>query len=161
MESWNQRRYESAGVRYQFVQDNVSWSHEGVLRGMHFQAPRGQAKLVSVLQGEIFDAVVDVRSGSPTFGLWFGCVLSHENRRQLLVPDGFAHGFLVTSQTALVLYKVSAFYDPGSEGVLSWQDPAVGIEWPTTPTGVSPRDRAAPLLAELDPARLPVFVPSV
>jgi dTDP-4-dehydrorhamnose 3,5-epimerase len=153
METWTRRRYEHDSP--DFVQDNASWSQKGILRGLHFQHPHAQAKLVSVLVGEVFDVVVDVRLESPTFGRWFGCVLSVENRRQLLCPGGFAHGFLVTSPNALVHYKTSDYYEPASESIVSWSDPQIGIEWPAAPTGLSPRDAAAPRLREIDPARLP------
>jgi len=150
MESWNRERYAAAGLDISFVQDNVSFSKNAVLRGLHFQVPpRPQGKLVSVLSGEVFDVAVDLRSGAPTFGRWVGRYLSEENRRQLYVPVGFAHGFVVTSQTALVSYKCTEVYSPGHERSLAWDDPEVGIEWPVSEPLLSPKDQAAPRLHEL------------
>jgi dTDP-4-dehydrorhamnose 3,5-epimerase len=150
LESWNRQRYGQAGLDISFVQDNVSFSKKGVLRGLHFQvAPRAQGKLVSVLGGEVFDVAVDLRSKSPTFGRWVGTYLSEENRRQLYVPDGFAHGFAVTSQTALVSYKCTEVYSPEHEQSLIWNDPELGIEWPVSEPLLSVKDRAAPRLSEL------------
>jgi dTDP-4-dehydrorhamnose 3,5-epimerase len=137
-----------AGVDLEFVQDNHSRSRRGIVRGMHFQP--GQAKLVRCARGEILDVVVDIRVGSPTFGGWESIELSDANHRQLLVPEGFAHGFCVLSEVADVTYKVSSYYDPATEGGFRFDDPAVGIQWPTTlELCVSARDRAAPTLAEL------------
>ena len=150
METWNRERYAAVGLDVSFVQDNVSRSKNGVLRGMHFQvAPRGQGKLVSVLEGEIYDVAVDLRADSPTFARWFGTHLSGENRRQLYIPEGFAHGFVVTGETALVLYKCTEIYSPEHERSLAWDDPEIGIEWPVAEPLLSPKDRAAPRLSEL------------
>jgi dTDP-4-dehydrorhamnose 3,5-epimerase len=129
-ESFHADRYQAAGVGGPFVQDNVSRSRRGVLRGLHFQHPHGQRKLVSVLAGEVFDVAVDVRVGSPTFGKWTGEVLSAENGRQLFIPEGFAHGFLTLSDEALFAYKCSEYYRPEAERVLLWSDSEVGIDWP-------------------------------
>ena len=148
-------RYEAAGLSAAFVQDNVSFSHRHVLRGLHFQHPHGQGKLVTVLGGEVFDVAVDVRSGSPTFGRWAAFSLSAANLRQLWIPPGFAHGFVVTGESAVVLYKVTAGYVPADECSIRWDDPAVGIRWPVATPTLSPRDAAAPLLADVDAARLP------
>lgn len=155
--SWSADAYAAAGVRGPFVQDNVSYSRRGVLRGLHLQHPGGQAKLVSVLHGSVFDVAVDVRRGSATFGRWVGEELSAGNRRQLYIPAGFAHGFLVLSDDALVSYKVDAPYRPDAELSLRWDDPALGIVWPDAGVApqLSPKDASAVTLRELDPLRLP------
>ncbi len=156
-ESWSAERYAAWGLPDRFVQDNVSYSTRGVLRGMHLQHPHGQGKLVSVLRGEIHDVAVDVRRGSPTFGQWCAERLSAENGRQLYVPPGFAHGFLVVGEEALVMYKVSAPYRPESELTIAWDDPDLGIPWPVEGTlNVSPRDAAAPRLRDVPEERLPM-----
>jgi dTDP-4-dehydrorhamnose 3,5-epimerase len=155
METWNRRRYVEAGLPGEFVQDNVSFSQHGVLRGLHYQHPNAQGKLVYVLQGEVFDVAVDVRVGSPSFGRWVGVTLSADNRRQFWVPPGFAHGFCVTGETALFCYKCTELYAPEHEGSILWNDPAIGIAWPLEHPTLSAKDAAAPPLAELSPARLP------
>jgi dTDP-4-dehydrorhamnose 3,5-epimerase len=130
-ESYNEKKLATALSRpMSFVQDNHSRSARGVLRGLHYQLPHPQGKLVRVVQGEVFDVAVDMRRGSPTLGRWESDVLSAENKRQLWVPEGFAHGFLVLSETAEVLYKTTDYYHPEAEHCLSWDDPAVGIVWP-------------------------------
>jgi dTDP-4-dehydrorhamnose 3,5-epimerase len=136
----------------EFVQDNQSRSRHGILRGMHFQP--GQAKLVRCVRGAIFDVIVDIRVGSPSFAQWEGFELNDETHHQLLVPDGFAHGFCVLSEVADVVYKVSAYYDPTAEGGFKFDDPAVGIEWPLAPDAmsVSARDAQAPTLAQVAPS---------
>src|SRR5512145_341043 len=126
LETWNQKRYEDAGVSGRFVQDNISFSRRGILRGLHFQNPRAQGKLLQVLQGEVFDVAVDLRKGSPHFGRWHGVHLSAENKLQFFIPAGFAHGFAVVSETALFHYKCTEFYSPSDEVVLRWDDPAIG-----------------------------------
>jgi dTDP-4-dehydrorhamnose 3,5-epimerase len=156
METWNQARYAEIGLPERFVQDNLSYSRRGVLRGLHFQNPNGQGKLVYVLQGEVFDVAVDIRLGSPTFGQTAVAVLSAENRRQFYIPPGFAHGFCVTSETALFAYKCTEFYDPKAEASILWNDPALGIDWPVHSPELSVKDRAAPTLAEFPRDRLPV-----
>ncbi len=138
-----------------FVQDNLSYSSQGVLRGLHYQLGQPQGKLVCALQGEIFDVVVDIRRGSPTFGSWLGVVLDARSCRQLYVPQGFAHGFCVTSEAALVLYKCTDYYAPQEEKGIRWNDPALGIDWPITDPIISPRDRAYPNLHEVPAAELP------
>jgi dTDP-4-dehydrorhamnose 3,5-epimerase len=151
LESYNQRRFEEAvGRNLSFVQDNHSRSSKGVLRGLHFQLPpSAQGKLIRVVAGAIFDVAVDVRRSSPTFGRWVGAELSAENRRQLWIPEGFAHGFLTLTDTADVLYKASNFYSPADEGSVIWNDPAIGIEWPLEGDPLlSGKDAAAPLLAD-------------
>lgn len=140
-ETWNLRRYTEAGLDRHFVQDNLSYSRRGILRGLHFQNPRPQGKLVYVLEGEVFDVAVDVRADSPTFGQWYGATLSAENHLQLFVPEGFAHGFCVTSEFALFAYKCTDFYNPSAEFSLQWNDPAIGIEWPIDDPELSTKDR--------------------
>jgi dTDP-4-dehydrorhamnose 3,5-epimerase len=159
MESFNQKAFDAAaGRRVEFVQDNHSRSAKGVLRGLHYQLPpHAQGKLVRVTSGSVFDVAVDVRRGSATFGRWVGIELSGENHRQLWIPPGMAHGFLVTSESADFLYKTTDFYAPQAEGCVLWSDPAIGIEWPDI--GIAPqlaaKDAAAPVLAAaatFDPA---------
>ena len=147
-ESFNTRAFaEAVGHQVNFVQDNQSTSLRHVLRGLHFQEPHRQGKLVRALSGSIYDVAADIRPDSPTFGTWVGVELSAENRRQLWVPEGLAHGFLVLSETADVLYKTTDFYAPGCEKCIRWDDPRLAIEWPlTAPPLLSPRDAAAPLL---------------
>lgn len=132
METYNQKDMEEAGLNMVFVQDNQSMSTKGVLRGLHFQKQFPQGKLVRVIKGCVFDVAVDLRKGSETFGKWFGIELSEENKKQFYIPEGFAHGFLVLSDTAEFCYKCTDFYHPGDEGGLIWNDPDVGIEWPIT-----------------------------
>jgi dTDP-4-dehydrorhamnose 3,5-epimerase len=157
MESWNGRRYEEAGLPGRFVQDNLSYSAHGVLRGLHFQNPDPQGKLVSVLQGEVFDVAVDIRVGSPTFGKWTGTTLSAENKRQFYVPPNFAHGFVVTSEAALFFYKCTDYYAPASERTVLWNDPDISIEWPIAEPTLSDKDRAAPPLREMPEEALPRY----
>lgn len=157
MESWNRRRYhetilELAG--YDFVQDNFSLSRRGILRGLHFQNPAAQGKLVSVLEGEVFDVAVDIRRGSRTFGQWHGLNLSAENHLQFFIPPGFAHGFAVLSETALFHYKCTEYYSPKDEKAIRWDDPEIGIQWPLKDPILSPRDAAAPLLRDIPPDQL-------
>ncbi|NLD72317.1 MAG: dTDP-4-dehydrorhamnose 3,5-epimerase, partial [Chloroflexi bacterium] len=148
LESYNQQRYAEHGIDVAFVQDNHSRSARGTLRGLHYQAPPGQAKLVRVVAGEVFDVAVDIRRGSPTYGRWVGVTLSAENHRQLYVPTGFAHGFCVVSESADFLYKVTSYYAPAEERGIAWDDPALGIEWPVQDPILSDRDRHHPPLAE-------------
>lgn len=157
-ETWHRERYAEAGIAAAFVQDNVSLSEGNVVRGLHLQNPSPQGKLIWVLQGEVFDVAVDVRVGSPTFGRWTAEVLSHANRRQLWVPEGFAHGFCVVSETALFAYKCTDYYDPAAELAVQWNDPAIGIDWPVTLPVLSPRDASAPPLSTVDRERLPAYV---
>lgn len=155
LEAYSAERYAAAGIPEPFVQDNVSLSRRGVLRGLHFQEPGAQGKLVHVLRGAVWDVAVDVRVGSPTFGRWVGEELSDGNRRQLWVPAGFAHGFVVLSDEALVAYKCTAPYRPEHERVVRWDDPELGIAWPMDRPTLSMRDRAAPSLGEVVGAQLP------
>lgn len=160
MESWNGGRYEEAGIPepgLRFVQDNLSFSAHGVLRGLHFQNPRAQGKLVSVLRGEVFDVAVDIRVGSPTFGEWTGVTLSAENKRQFWVPPDFAHGFVVTGEDALFSYKCTEYYAPEHDGTVIWNDPEIGIEWPIEDPTLSEKDRTAPPLREMSEGVLPRY----
>ncbi len=152
METWNRKRYGELGIPVDFVQDNLSYSQGGVLRGLHFQTPNAQGKLVSVLQGEVFDVAVDIRVGSATFGEWVGAVLSLENKRQLYVPEGFAHGFLVTGKEALFSYKCTDYYNKEAEHSLLWNDPDLAIDWPIEDPLLSDKDSAALHLVELFPS---------
>ena len=147
-ESYSYQKYAALGIRDQFVQDNHSRSARHVLRGLHYQAGQGQAKLVRVVVGSVFDVAVDVRWGSPTFGEWVGIELSAANRRQLYVPVGFAHGFCVLSEAAEFLYKVSSYYAPKLERGIAWDDADIGIDWPVAAPILSERDRVHPRLLE-------------
>jgi dTDP-4-dehydrorhamnose 3,5-epimerase len=155
LEVWKQPVYADAGVPERFVQDNLSFSTQGVLRGLHYQNPAPQGKLVCVLQGIIYDVVVDLRRGSPTFGQWEGFTLDARSGQQVYVPEGFAHGFAVTSDTALVIYKCTDVYQPRNERSVSWNDPDLGISWPVADPVLSDKDRAAPRLAQIPPGDLP------
>jgi dTDP-4-dehydrorhamnose 3,5-epimerase len=154
-ETYQADRYTSHGIIGPFVQDNLSRSARGVLRGLHFQNPKSQGKLVSVQRGHVLDVAVDVRRGSPTFGRHVTVELSEENRRQLWVPRGFAHGFVVLSDSADFFYKCDEYYSPSDEIVVRWNDPAIGINWGIDAPTLSPRDAAAPLLADVP--MLPVY----
>ncbi|MCP4037083.1 MAG: dTDP-4-dehydrorhamnose 3,5-epimerase [bacterium] len=156
-ESYQAEHYHDGGIEVDFVQDNHSRSCRGTLRGLHAQGARPQDKLVRVLFGEIYDVAVDVRRGSPTFGKYVGAVLSAENFRQLFIPAGFVHGFVVTSDLAEVEYKCSDYYDPGGELSVAWNDPQIGIDWPVADPLLSPKDAEAPALAEIDPQVLPIY----
>ncbi|MGI8740365.1 MAG: dTDP-4-dehydrorhamnose 3,5-epimerase [Gammaproteobacteria bacterium] len=157
MEAFQARRYAEGGIVGPFVQDNVSFSRFGVLRGLHFQHPHAQGKLVYVLQGEIFDVAVDIRQGSPAFGKWFAASLSADNKRQLWVPAGFAHGFCVTSETALFAYKCTDYYQPEAEGTVAWNDPRVGVDWPLKRPELSAKDDSASPLDQIPPSGLPMY----
>lgn len=130
METYHQVDYKRTGIKCTFVQDNRSYSRKGVLRGLHFQKKYPQDKLISVLRGEIYDVAVDLRENSKTYGKWFGLILSDQNRKQLFIPKGFAHGYLVLSEEAEIFYKCSEVYHPEDEGGIIWNDPAIGIKWP-------------------------------
>lgn len=130
LETYNKKDFENAGLKYNFVQDNQSKSRKGVLRGLHFQKTHPQAKLVRVLEGEVFDVAVDLRKDSKTYGKWVGVVLSAENKKQFMIPRGFAHGFVVLSDEATFAYKCDDFYHPEDEGGIIWNDPEVNIKWP-------------------------------
>lgn len=158
METWRKDRYAGLGLPADFVQDNLSRSGRGVLRGLHAQHPHGQGKLIQVVQGEVFDVVVDIRLGSPHFGRWFGVTLSEADGRQLFVPPGFAHGFCVTGDSALVAYKCTDVHHPEAELCVAWDDPDLGIAWPLEGAPIlSERDRAGLRLAAIPPERLPTY----
>lgn len=141
-EAWSERDFTAAGLSMRFVQDNQSRSSKGVLRGLHYQKTMPQGKLVRCIEGEVFDVAVDIRPGSPTFGKWHGVILSSEKQNQFYIPEGFAHGFLVLSSTAIFSYKCTEFYHPEDEGGLMWNDPAIAIAWPDI--------GMAPLLSDKD-----------
>ncbi|MGO9832261.1 MAG: dTDP-4-dehydrorhamnose 3,5-epimerase [Myxococcaceae bacterium] len=157
LETFQAERYAAAGIQGPFVQDNLSRSAKGTLRGLHFQEPRAQGKLVQVLRGAVWDVAVDVRKGSPHFGAWLAVELTDDNRRQLWIPPGFAHGFCVLSETADFFYKCTDFYAPECERAVRWDDPALGIGWPLASPLISAKDRSAPALAEAP--TLPVYRP--
>lgn len=151
LESYNRRDFAAAtGLDPDFVQDNHSRSARGVLRGLHYQLRQPQGKLVRVVRGSVFDVAVDLRRGSPTFGHWAGVELSEENQRQMWVPPGFAHGFLVTSDSADVQYKATAYYAPEHERCIAWNDPEIGIRWPAEAPVLSEKDRRAGPLSQAD-----------
>ncbi len=143
METYSEKEFSDAGISVKFVQDNESRSRKGVLRGLHFQKRNPQGKLVRVIEGEVFDVAVDLRKESRTFGKWVGVTLSAENRKQFYIPEGFAHGFVVLSDTASFVYKCTRLYAPGDEGGLLWNDPQIGIRWPVG-------EDFAPILSEKD-----------
>ncbi len=157
LETWNQQRYASLGLPERFVQDNLSSSSRGVLRGLHYQHPNGQGKLVTVLRGEVYDVAVDIRVGSPDFGRWVGVTLSGENHRSLYIPPGFAHGFVVLSDEALFSYKCTEYYAPSCEASLIWDDPDLAIAWPESSPILSPKDLAAPRLRDVPRDLLPTY----
>mgnify|MGYP001350151085 CR=1 FL=1 len=153
METYNEQDFFRAGLRYRFVQDNQSSSVKGVLRGLHFQKKHPQAKLVRVLRGEVFDVAVDLRKGSPTYGEWVGEILTAENKKQLMIPRGFAHGFLVLSDYAEFAYKCDEFYHPEDEGGIMYDDPDIGIVWPMEGDYIlSDKDRKHPALSQIEVA---------
>jgi dTDP-4-dehydrorhamnose 3,5-epimerase len=157
-ETFHAQRYADAGLGERFVQDNLSRSVHGTLRGLHYQEPHAQGKLVMVLEGTVYDVVVDIRKGSPTFGQWQAFDLSSANYRQLYVPPGCAHGFCVTSEQAAVLYKCTDFYSPKDERGIVWNDPALAISWPVTTPLLSQKDQAYGTLAATE-TQLPLFRP--
>lgn len=157
METWNQTAYAAAGITENFVQDNLSLSKKGTLRGLHFQKPDTQGKLIYALEGEIFDVVVDIRNGSPTFGRFVSVILNSENKSQLYIAPGFAHGFCVTSEQALVAYKCTARYNPQAEGCVRWNDPDLAIPWPVRDPELSDKDKCGKRLADFPANRLPDY----
>jgi len=157
LETWSHRRYSEAGMPHTFVQDNLSRSARGILRGLHLQHPFGQGKLVQVMHGEVYDVAVDVRVGSPTFGQWVGTTLTADNHRQVYIPPGFAHGFCVVSEHALFSYKCTEAYHRETELGVIWNDPDLGIEWPVSDPQLSPKDAEFPRLAEIPAERLPTW----
>jgi dTDP-4-dehydrorhamnose 3,5-epimerase len=156
-ESYNQAKYAEAGIISTFVQNNVSRSSKGVLRGLHYQWPNPQGKRVSVLEGEVYDVAVDIRRGSPTFGQWAGVMLSADNHRHFWIPEGFAHGFCVVSDYATFSYQCTALYDAKADAGVRWNDAALGIDWPISAPQLSEKDLKAPLLADVPAEKLPVF----
>jgi len=158
METYHQEKYVGGGIGRTFVQDNYSHStRKGILRGLHYQLRHAQAKLIYVVEGEIFDVAVDIRRGSPCFGQWFGTHLSSKNKRQMFIPEGFAHGFCVLSEMADIMYKCTDFYVPQDEFGVDWSDPTVGIDWPLESPHLSEKDAQNPLLSEIPEDSLPVY----
>jgi dTDP-4-dehydrorhamnose 3,5-epimerase len=158
-ETWNAERYAAQGLPSSFVQSNVSSSSKGVLRGLHYQWPRPQGKLVTVLQGEVYDVAVDIRRGSPTFGRWEAFILSGENRRQLWIPPGFAHGFAVLSDDALFNYLCTDVYVKEADASVRWNDADIAVDWPISTPTLSSKDEQAPFLQDIPAERLPVYLP--
>lgn len=156
-ETWNRSRYAEAGLEFPVAQSNVSVSERGVLRGLHYQWPNPQGKLVWVLEGEVYDVAVDIRRGSPSFGQWTAVYLSAENRRQLWIPEGFAHGFATVSERAVFCYLCTREYDPAADANLLWNDAELAIDWPVSGPSLSGKDARAPLLRDIPAERLPVF----
>ena len=157
METWHARRYAAAGLPERFMQANISRSTAGVIRGLHYQYPEPQGKLVQVLDGRIFDVAVDIRSGSPTFGEWAGVELSADNHRQFYVPEGFAHGFCVLGEGATISYLCTREFSARYDAALAWDDPDIAVDWPIDPASLSAKDRSAPRLKDIPPDRLPRF----
>ncbi|QDE38490.1 dTDP-4-dehydrorhamnose 3,5-epimerase [Luteibacter pinisoli] len=157
-ESYNEDKYRAGGIDCRFVQSNVSRSARGVLRGLHFQWPNPQGKLVSVLEGEVFDVAVDIRRGSPTFGQSASVMLTAENHRHFWIPEGFAHGFCVVSEHATFSYQCTNLYDAKADGSIRWDDPAIGIDWPVSAPLLSDKDARAVFLADMPAERLPEYV---
>lgn len=156
-EGWNRERFSAQGLPMDFVQSNISSSSRGVLRGLHYQWPRPQGKLVSVLEGEVYDVAVDIRRGSPTFGHWEAVVLSAENKRQFWIPEGFAHGFAVLSERALFHYLCTEVYVADADASVRWNDADIAVDWPISVPQLSAKDESAPFLADIAEDRLPVF----
>ena len=157
IETFHRKRYKQGGVDTEFVQDNLSFSSKGIIRGLHYQFPQAQAKLVQVIKGEVFDVTVDIRRGSPTFGKWISVVISDEDKQQIYIPEGFAHGFCVLSDTAFLSYKCSDLYAPDCEGGILWSDPDLNIDWPLEQPLLSGKDSQYPCLNEISFDRLPVY----
>lgn len=159
METWQQQRYRQAGIKHDFVQSNLSQSKQGVLRGLHYQNPNPQGKLIQVLAGEVFDVAVDIRLGSPTFGNVESVILSAENKKQFYIPEGFAHGFCVLSETALFCYQCTNYYNAAADGSILWSDDDLTIDWPISSPILSEKDSKALKLKDIDPDKLPVYLP--
>ena len=157
LEIFNLQKYKEKCIPSNFVQDNLSLSFRGVLRGLHYQIEKQQAKLVSVIDGEVFDVAADIRKGSPSFGKWTGVFLSGGNHRQLFIPEGFAHGFCVLSEKAIFTYKCSDFYSSKAERGIIWNDNLINIDWPTTCPIISEKDNLFPSLSEIPESDLPVY----
>ena len=158
-ETWNAERFAAHGLPTKFVQSNVSTSVKGVLRGLHYQWPRPQGKLVSVLEGEVYDVAVDIRRGSPTFGRWEAVLLSADNHRQFWIPEGFAHGFAVLSERAVFSYLCTDVYVREADAGVRWNDAGIAVDWPVSAPTLSAKDEAAPVLADIPEDRLPVYQP--
>lgn len=156
-ESFNQSKFAEVGIDRNFVQSNVSRSAMGVLRGLHYQWPNPQGKLVSVLEGEVFDVAVDIRRGSPTFGQWTGVMLTAENKRHFWIPEGFAHGFCVLSEYATFTYQCTALYDRDADAGIRWNDADIGVDWPIRQPLLSEKDQKALLLKDVPTDRLPEY----
>ncbi|MDR3444407.1 MULTISPECIES: dTDP-4-dehydrorhamnose 3,5-epimerase [unclassified Dyella] len=156
-ESYHEAKFRAAGLSTNFVQSNVSSSSRGVLRGLHYQWPNPQGKLVSVLSGEVYDVAVDIRRQSPTFGHWAAALLTGDNHRHFWIPEGFAHGFCVLSETATFTYQCTALYEPSHDRAVRWNDATLGIDWPVTDPLLSDKDGRAPLLADIPQHALPEF----
>ncbi len=156
-ESYNAEKYKNAGLDLRFVQTNVSHSAHGVLRGLHYQWPNPQGKLVSVLEGEVYDVAVDIRQGSPTFGRWAAVVLSADNKRHFWIPEGFAHGFAVLSEHATFSYQCTALYDAAADAGIRWDDADIAIDWPISAPQLSEKDLRAPFLRDVPREALPTF----
>jgi dTDP-4-dehydrorhamnose 3,5-epimerase len=157
LETYHKAKYREMGIPVEFVQDNLSFSHKGILRGLHFQHPHGQAKLVQVLAGHVYDVAVDVRRKSINFGKWVGIHLSDVNKRQVYIPEGFAHGFCVLSDTVLFYYKCSDLYDPGCERGVRWDDPDLSIDWPVREPILSEKDAGYRRLKDVPSEQLPTY----
>jgi len=158
-ESFNAQKFADMGLDLRFVQTNVSRSARGVLRGLHYQWPKPQGKLVSVVEGEVYDVAVDIRSGSPTFGRWTAAILSAENKRHFWVPEGFAHGFVVLSADATFVYQCTALYDRDADAGIRWNDGEIAVDWPVAEPLLSDKDQRAPFLAEIAREKLPAYTP--
>ncbi|MGH8155847.1 MAG: dTDP-4-dehydrorhamnose 3,5-epimerase [Rhodanobacteraceae bacterium] len=156
-ESFHAEKYRAIGIDAQFVQSNVSRSAQRVLRGLHYQWPHLQGKLVSVLEGEVYDVAVDIRRGSPTFGRWEAAMLTAANHRQLWIPEGFAHGFCVVSEAATFMYQCTALYDPSADAGVRWNDAAIAIDWPVAEPLLSAKDQQSPFLADVPEGKLPAY----
>ncbi len=155
METFQKQLYKEAGIDHEFVQDNLSYSKKGTLRGLHYQYPNSQGKLVSVAFGSVFDVAVDIRKGSPTFGNWYGVEISAENKRHLWIPPGFAHGFCVTSETAVFVYKCTDYYNQQAEHTILWNDDTLSIKWPFSEPVVSGKDTQGTPLNKIAKENLP------
>jgi len=156
-ESFNAQKFAEAGFDLRFVQTNVSRSARGVLRGLHYQWPNPQGKLVSVVEGEVYDVAVDIRVGSPTFGQWAAAILSAANKRHFWIPEGFAHGFAVLSDDATFIYQCTALYDRAADAGIRWNDARIAVDWPIAEPLLSDKDQRAPFLDEIARARLPTY----
>jgi dTDP-4-dehydrorhamnose 3,5-epimerase len=156
-ESFNAQKFSAAGFDVRFVQTNVSRSARGVLRGLHYQWPNPQGKLVSVVEGEVYDVAVDIRAGSPTFGQWAAAILSAENKRHFWIPEGFAHGFVVLSDDATFIYQCTALYDREADAGIRWNDARIAVDWPLAEPLLSDKDQRAPFLDDLAQEKLPTY----